>query len=400
MNKIKVFLYTARFPFGNMSEMFLGSELKWVNSEKFEIHVIPLHKDKTIRQIPDYITLERTLCDFSFIKRFKAFLRSLTLGSLRLINWPYFTSSFKYLLASNMIYEDVKERASIENRSIFYSYWISFVPIAFVQYRLKHISNHIFIARGHGSDIYASDIGVHYPARELVMNNLDGYFIISEYGIDFLKKKYVGIDKKVYLSRLGVDDNYSEKKKVNTVIRFVSCSSIISIKRVDLIFKSIWNYSQTKLDNQFEWIHFGDGPLRGVLEQCVSESTQGNMNVVLKGECSNEEILNYYRNNTIHGFVLLSTTEGIPVSIMEAISSGIPVIATDVGGVKEIVTEETGVLLKQNFTQEEFNKGVDIILRNNDLLSKSAHVFYLENYNAKHNYLSFYESLERIYNGY
>ena len=44
-------------------------------------------------------------------------------------------------------------------------------------------------------------------------------------------------------------------------------------------------------------------------------------------------------------FVNMSLSEGIPVSIMEAISFGIPIIATNVGGNAEIVNDETGVLI-------------------------------------------------------
>ncbi len=45
-------------------------------------------------------------------------------------------------------------------------------------------------------------------------------------------------------------------------------------------------------------------------------------------------------------FVLTSLWEGIPVSIMEAMASRLPVIATDVGGVSEIVVNnETGILV-------------------------------------------------------
>ncbi|MBE3138389.1 MAG: glycosyltransferase, partial [Actinobacteria bacterium] len=44
-----------------------------------------------------------------------------------------------------------------------------------------------------------------------------------------------------------------------------------------------------------------------------------------------------------------SSTEGVPVSIMEAQSFGIPVIATDVGGVKELIAEGTGSLLPVDF---------------------------------------------------
>ena len=40
-------------------------------------------------------------------------------------------------------------------------------------------------------------------------------------------------------------------------------------------------------------------------------------------------------------FINTSSSEGVPVSIMEALSVGIPIIATDVGGTKEIVTKTT-----------------------------------------------------------
>ena len=50
-------------------------------------------------------------------------------------------------------------------------------------------------------------------------------------------------------------------------------------------------------------------------------------------------------------FINLSSSEGIPVSIMEAQSFGIPVIATNVGGSGEIVVSETGVLVDENRTE-------------------------------------------------
>jgi len=43
----------------------------------------------------------------------------------------------------------------------------------------------------------------------------------------------------------------------------------------------------------------------------------------------------------------------LPVSIMEAFSYGIPAIATAVGGIPEIVTEDCGVLLELDFEPEE-----------------------------------------------
>lgn len=75
---------------------------------------------------------------------------------------------------------------------------------------------------------------------------------------------------------------------------------------------------------------------------------------------------------------------------MEAISWGIPVLATDVGGNKEIVTEDTGLLLAVDFVQKQFNDSVLTLMENREALSKSTFEFYLKNYNAEINYTNFY----------
>ena len=43
--------------------------------------------------------------------------------------------------------------------------------------------------------------------------------------------------------------------------------------------------------------------------------------------------------------VLSSDNEGTPVSLIEAAAAGLPAVATDVGGVREVVSEETGILV-------------------------------------------------------
>jgi glycosyltransferase involved in cell wall biosynthesis len=94
------------------------------------------------------------------------------------------------------------------------------------------------------------------------------------------------------------------------------------------------------------WIHIGDGPSRASVERVVSRLS-GSVQVELPGLLPNAEVLNTYRERKPSLFVNLSDSEGMPVSIMEAMSAGVPVIATAVGGVPEMVAHRKNGLLLQ-----------------------------------------------------
>ena len=74
--------------------------------------------------------------------------------------------------------------------------------------------------------------------------------------------------------------------------------------------------------------------------------------VTLMGRLSNTEVIKYYAENDVSYFVNVSTTEGVPVSIMEAMSFGIPAIATDVGGSGEIVSDENGRIINAELDED------------------------------------------------
>ena len=59
----------------------------------------------------------------------------------------------------------------------------------------------------------------------------------------------------------------------------------------------------------------------------------------LKGNVDNAALLEDYITENYYLFVNVSSSEGIPVSIMEASSVGIPCLATDVGGTGEIISD-------------------------------------------------------------
>ena len=83
---------------------------------------------------------------------------------------------------------------------------------------------------------------------------------------------------------------------------------------------------------------------------------------------------------------------------MEALSFGIPVIATDVGGSSELVSDKVGELISSNFSTESLGKSIEKVLnlKSEELLllrSNARSIFELK-VNAKINYLLFYNKIK------
>jgi glycosyltransferase involved in cell wall biosynthesis len=82
--------------------------------------------------------------------------------------------------------------------------------------------------------------------------------------------------------------------------------------------------------------------------------------------------------------------------MMEAISFGIPLLANDVGGCKEITNEKTGKLLSADVLAEEFVRSVEEFKQsemNSERFRNSARKFWEENFNAQKNYYYFFAAI-------
>jgi glycosyltransferase involved in cell wall biosynthesis len=107
-------------------------------------------------------------------------------------------------------------------------------------------------------------------------------------------------------------------------------------------------------EQKFEWVHFGDGSAKKSLIKKMNEKLLVNVQAQFFGHVANLQVMQHYREHPVDVFVNVSKTEGgAPVSIQEAISCGIPVIATSVGGNPEIVSGENGILLSSSPTPDE-----------------------------------------------
>ena len=277
---------------------------------------------------------------------------------------------------------------------VFYSYWHDYKALALAILRKDDLSIKC-VARAHGWDNFADRHTPPYlPFKSFIINNLSQTYSISDAGkIYFEQYLNSKLDDQVTVSRLGKFNNrqpYMDKPSDSVLI--CSCSNLIPVKRVDKIIEVI-SHLQTK---NIRWVHFGDGPLRAELEAMAASKLQ-NVEFEFCGIVANDKILDFYAKNPVDLFINLSDSEGIPVSIMEALSAGIPVVATDVGGTAEAVNNKNGFLIPADFNSADVAQTITNYLNLNSAQQQqyrqNAYAFWKENFEAGKNYEEFAEML-------
>lgn len=184
------------------------------------------------------------------------------------------------------------------------------------------------------------------------------YFISQKVFNDYLQYRQKDsyhhlVEAKSEVRYLGCfnTSNVMNSSSCDGLFRIVSCSRIDANKRLSTIVEALRKWTRSKI----EWSHIGIGNLSELIEQQVKELTEKNplVKVKLLGRLDNKSVMQYYENNPADVFLNTSLSEGLPISIMEAMSYGIPAIATDVGGSSEIVNAQNGILLDKYFSVDD-----------------------------------------------
>ncbi|MEG1300333.1 MAG: glycosyltransferase [Erysipelotrichaceae bacterium] len=312
---------------------------------------------------------------------------------------------FAYLAMYGMFYLECKpyfDSLSSSGNLYFYSFWLSRPAYAIALYNSQNKNKNTVktISRAHGFDIYLYRNPLNYlPFRLFIDSNLDEIHFISDDGLQYYKKNIAaecrtGSLKRV--SRLGTYISSFENRKKENKFVFVSCSNVVEVKRIDLIIDVLSN-----LNHDFIWYHIGDGKLLDDMKAKAEKMLkQGSFKFL--GKLNNEEIIPFYKEKGINLFINMSDSEGIPVSFMEAMSCGIPVIARNVGGIKEIVTKENGLLLNPFEDLGVYTSEIFLFLNeledSYEAYSNAAFDTWINNYNAKDIYPAFLKRLSNTTN--
>lgn len=401
-------LIDKKFPYKS-GESFLENEIDEISKFFDKILIYPIDasfKDKITRNIKSKnvepivinnksLKFRRNLAIFnSFSNLFKVG-NNLSLKQ-RIID-GYFMSVSKYQTK-----KIIKNLDSIEfkkdDKIVIYSYWLyttAMIACNIKDYFAKKNIKVKVVSRAHRFDIYVENNRYKFlPRREELLSKLDTIYACSENGENYLKEKYFQFSKKIKTGYLGTYDHGIGKKSTDGIFRIVSCSRMIDIKRVDLIVKALELLENENL--KLEWTHIGDGPEFDKIKQLSKEIDW--MKVNLLGYVKNTEVYDYYMKNPIDLFINVSSSEGLPVSIMEAISFGIPVIATNVGGTSEIVKNNvSGKVIDKNFKTEVLAEKIKEIIKMPKEkyvnLRNDTRILWEDYFQAKLNYEKFAKSI-------
>lgn len=182
--------------------------------------------------------------------------------------------------------------------------------------------------------------------------------------------KIIPESKGIYLPN-GVDTNIFKPLKVkHNEFLILSVGRLESVKNYVNLIKAL---KGLKISLRL----IGKGSLK---EQLVTVAKANDVNLEIIEKVDNLQLPHYYNEANI--FILPSINEGHPKALLEAMSCGVPVIASNVGGIKDIIVDNNNGLFCDVGIESIKNK--ILILKNNKALQKKLSknsVYYIkENY--------------------
>jgi len=166
-------------------------------------------------------------------------------------------------------------------------------------------------------------------------------------GINLSKFQDKIVDKEQVVTKLGVDKNK---------IILLSVGELIKRKNHQIVIKAL-----SKLNNKnIIYLICGQGELEVNLKKLANDL---NVNVKFLG----------YRNDVEQicsisdVFVFPSTQEGLPIALIEAMASGMPVVCSNIRGNNELIENGCGGYLVKTNSVDEYVKYIDMLVKDEEL---------------------------------
>jgi glycosyltransferase involved in cell wall biosynthesis len=189
----------------------------------------------------------------------------------------------------------------------------------------------------HGSDALVDP----YGNLGVVLRDADKVICVSEQIRNTLQNRFGVSPVQTHLVRCGVcPADFFCAAPLSGSLKILCVARLHSVKGLIYLIEACGILRERNID--FECTIYGEGPERDSLEKRIKELELESV-VKLPGAISNEQLPVIYARHSL--FVLPSLSEGAGVVLMEAMASYLPVVASNVGGIPEIVEDKVNGLL-------------------------------------------------------
>ena len=174
--------------------------------------------------------------------------------------------------------------------------------------------------------------------------------------------RHEGIATQFRIVSGGIDTNVFYPSELPPAVDIITVCRLVPVKRIDLFLEAVRIVKETIPG--VAAIVVGDGPLLGPLNALAKELGV-DKNVSFIGHQNNVE--DWLRKAKV--FVLMSDSEGLSLSMMEAMMCGLPAVVSHVGDLEDLVEDGINGYLVGERTPERFAAPIIDLLRNKDRLS-------------------------------
>jgi len=215
----------------------------------------------------------------------------------------------------------------------------------------------ILFVHGNAMDLYNPNAEIkwskfpwlYFQIEKILINNMDKIFVVRQDAVDFYKQYYPSIEERFLFTPTFVDTNifypYSDSEREKKRYYFLSNQKmspdsqlLLFVGRLEgqkdpILLIDTFNYI-SKSDLNATLLVVGDGALKKeMLARIEKYKLDGKVHFM--GVLSQDEVAEVMSISDV--FLLVSAFEGMPISVLEALASGLPIVTTDVGEVKRVV---------------------------------------------------------------
>ena len=230
---------------------------------------------------------------------------------------------------------------------------------------------------------------------KLSWKKVDKLIAISREIYDNLINSGVHKEKITYIPN-SVDTEYctpSTLKTWNSQINILFVGRLTEEKGVDTLFRAM----RKVIDKGYKQLFLtlvGDGPLRQGFEEMVSNL---GIKKYVKFAGSINEVIHYYRNS--HILIIPSVWEGLPLVLLEGMACALPIVASNLGGIREGIEDGINGLLFAPGKEDELASKIIYFLKNPEAAEEMGRkgrekaITYFSLEKNIHQYVELYESI-------